>query len=57
MISNGGKIACKGWCQNIKLSMGDYEMQSDMYVLPLGGCNIVLGIQWLMILGLVLYDF
>ena len=36
--------------------MGDYKMQSDMYVLPLGGCDLVLSIQCLMILVLVLYD-
>lgn len=57
MIGNGGKIACKGWCHNIKLSMGDYKLQSDMYALPLSSCDVVLGIQWLMTLGPVLWDF
>ena len=37
--------------------MDDYKMQSDMYVLSLGGCNMILGIQWLMILGPILWDF
>lgn len=44
MIGNGGKIACKLQCRNIKLNMGDYKMQDDMYVIPLGWCDMVLGI-------------
>lgn len=54
MIGNGGKITCKGWYCNIKLSMGDYKMKKDMYVIPLGGCDMVLGIQWIITLGPIL---
>lgn len=44
MIGNERKIACKGWYNNIKLSMGDFKIQSNMYVLLLDGCDMVLGI-------------
>ena len=44
MVGNGGKITCKGTCHNVKLSMGHYNLKSDMYALPLGGCDIVLGV-------------
>lgn len=37
--------------------MDEYQLQSDMYILPLGGCDVVLGAQWLMILGPNLWDF
>lgn len=57
MVGNGGKIACKGTCQNVKLSMGQYTLKSDMYVLPLGGCDIVLEIQWLRTLGTIQWNF
>jgi len=57
MIGNEGRISCKGSCCNIKLSMDDYKMQSNMYILPFEGCDIVFGIQWLMILGLDLSNF
>lgn len=42
MVGNGGKIACKGTCQNVKLI--HYTLKSDMYTLPLEGCDIVLGV-------------
>ena len=32
-------------------------MQSDMYVLPLGGYDVVLSIKWFMTLGSILWDF
>lgn len=51
MIGNMGKIACKGWYHNIKLSMDAYKMKIDMNVLPLGGYDIVLSIQWLITLA------
>lgn len=44
MSQNGGKIACKGKYHNIKLSIGDYKMQSNMYFHPLAGCDIILGV-------------
>lgn len=44
MIKNGGKIASKGWYHNVRLSMSDYKMQSDIYVLPLDGCDVILSV-------------
>ena len=57
MVGNGGKIACKGMCHNVKLSMGHYTLKSDMYTLPLGECDIVLGVQWLRTLGTMQWNF
>lgn len=54
MIGNGRKIACKGTCCNIKINMGNYILKSDMYALPLGRYDIILGAQWLRTLGLIL---
>lgn len=53
MVINRGKIACKGTCHNVKLSMDHYTLKSDMYALPLGGCDIVLGVQWLKTLSIL----
>lgn len=57
MIANGGTLPCKGKCRNVRLSIGDYNMRSDMFALPLGGCDVVLGAQWLRTLGPILWDF
>jgi len=47
MIKNKGKIACKRKYCNVKLTMGDYQVQRHMCILPLGGCDMVLEVQWL----------
>eukprot|EP00253_Pinus_taeda_P002660 PITA_02660 len=47
MIANGGTINCSGKCHNIKLSMGEYVLTSPMLSIPMGGVDIVLGVQWL----------
>ena len=57
MIANGGTLPYKGKCHNVRISMGDYNLCSDMFSLPLGGCDVVLGAQWLRTLGPILWDF
>ena len=57
MIANGGTLPYKGKCCNVHISMGDYNLRSDMFALPLGGCDVVLGAQWLRTLGPILWDF
>ena len=57
MIADGGQIQCKGSCAEIPLAIGNYGYTSDMFALPLGGCDVVLGVQWLRTLGPILWDF
>ncbi|XP_048429391.1 uncharacterized protein LOC125472242 [Pyrus x bretschneideri] len=57
MIANGGTISSKGCCSQVKLQIQQYEYTSDFYVLQLGGCDVVLGAQWLRTLGPILWDF
>nr|GEZ84574.1 hypothetical protein [Tanacetum cinerariifolium] len=33
------------------------ELTSDVFILPLGGCDLVLGVQWLSILGNIKWNF
>lgn len=57
MIANGGTITSMGCCSQVKITIQDYEYISDLYVLQLGGCDVVLGAQWLRTLGPILWDF
>ncbi|KAF9666088.1 hypothetical protein SADUNF_Sadunf16G0192400 [Salix dunnii] len=57
MIADGGQVPCKGSCAAVPLTIGRYGYTSDMFALQLGGCDIVLGVQWLRTLSPVLWDF
>eukprot|EP00253_Pinus_taeda_P023073 PITA_23073 len=57
MIANGGTINCSGKCHNIKLSRGEYVLTSPMLSIPMGGVDVVLGVQWLQSLGTIAFNF
>ena len=57
MIADGGTINCSGKCNKINLTMGEYAMNIPMTSIPMGGANVVLGIQWLQSLGMVAFNF
>ena len=51
MVADGKKIDDVKKCYNVKLQIEYYNLESRFYTLPLGGVDIVLGIQWLQTLG------
>jgi hypothetical protein len=57
MIANGGWIKCGGRCENVRLQIGDYLLKSHMFAIYVGGCDIVLGADWLRTLGPIFMDF
>jgi hypothetical protein len=57
MIVDGGTINCLGKCNTINLTMGEYVMNSKMIAIPMGGADVVLGIQWLQSLGTMAFNF
>jgi hypothetical protein len=56
-IANGGSMKCGGHCENVHLQIGDYHLKSHMFSIDMGGCDIVLGANWLRTLGPILMDF
>jgi hypothetical protein len=57
MIVDGGTINCSGKCNKINITMGEYVMNSPMIAIPMGGADVVLGIQWLQSLGTMAFNF
>ena len=57
MVANGGTINCSGKCHNIKLSMREYVLNIPMLSIPMGGVDVVLGVQWLQSLGIIAFNF
>lgn len=56
-ITNGKQINSPRKCGDIALKMHGIFFQVDLNVLPLAGCDVVLGIQSLRILGPILWNF
>jgi hypothetical protein len=57
MIAIGGSMKCGGCCKNVCLQIGDYHLKYHMFSIDMGGCDIVLGVDWLRYLGPILMDF
>lgn len=57
MIADGGKVTSYGYCKAVESSLAGYHCHTDLYSLPLGRCDVVLGMQWLSTVNHVLWDF
>ena len=56
-VANGDLIRIKGECKDLLIKMQGKYFLVDLPVLTLGGCDVVLGTQWLSTLGLISWDF
>eukprot|EP00253_Pinus_taeda_P027980 PITA_27980 len=56
-IADGGTMKYEGHCENVKLRRGDYQLKTHMFSIHMGGCDIVLGAEWLHTLGPITMDF
>jgi hypothetical protein len=57
MIANGGSMKCGGHIENVRLQIGDYQLKYHMFSINMGGCDIVLGADWIRTLGPIHMDF
>ncbi|XP_026458591.1 uncharacterized protein LOC113359121 [Papaver somniferum] len=55
-VANGDTTVSHGVCQRLQWSMQGFKFSSDLRVLPLGGCDMVLGVDWLKKLGDVVFS-
>ena len=51
MVAYDKKIENVGKCHKVKLQMQEYKLETNFFAVPLGGVDMVLGIQWLQTLG------
>ena len=57
MAANGGTINCFGNFHNIKLTMGEYVLNSPMLSISMGGADVLLRVKWLQSLGTIAFNF
>ncbi|GKB71997.1 ty3-gypsy retrotransposon protein [Tanacetum coccineum] len=56
-IGSGESLLCERVCSQVTLCMQELTIEVDLYVLPMKGPDVVLGIQWLQKLGKVTHDY
>ncbi|GJU67579.1 hypothetical protein Tco_1253838 [Tanacetum coccineum] len=56
-VANGQVMSSVYECKNFKWSLQGQVFETDVMILPLGRCEMVLGIQWLATLGKIQCDF
>ena len=56
-VGDGAQLSCQFVCRVFNFTLSDMEHTTDIYIVPLGCCDMVLGIQWLATLGSILWNF
>ena len=56
-VANGELLKTQEMCKGVLLELQGCRQGVDLLVLPLKGCDVVLGIQWLKTLGSIVWDF
>ncbi|XP_071901048.1 uncharacterized protein [Coffea arabica] len=56
-VADGNKLTTQDLCKDFTWKMHGQEFKADLLMLPVGGCELVLGIQWLTTLGDVKWNF
>ncbi|XP_061340529.1 uncharacterized protein LOC133287007 [Gastrolobium bilobum] len=47
LVGNGEVMDCLGVCSQVEIEIQGHHFRPDLYVLPLQGAEVVLGVQWL----------
>lgn len=55
-IGSGEFLVCKEVCERVTITLQNIVLTEDLFVLSIGGTNVVLGMQWLEKLGSVTMD-
>nr|TKR68966.1 hypothetical protein D5086_0000309060 [Populus alba] len=55
--ANGGKMLCSSICKNFRWKMQGNYFVTDVFVMELDACDMVLGVQWLATLGDIMCNY
>ena len=56
-VADGNSLSCISACKGLNWTLQGTKFQTDVLLLPLGNCDMVLGVQWLETLGEIKWDF
>lgn len=56
-VANGDVVRSEGYYEVVPIKIQDNLFISPLYILEMGGCDLVLGVNWLATLGPIIWDF
>jgi hypothetical protein len=56
-LANGDHVTTAGVCRKTRICIDSEEFIMDLFVIPVDGYDMVLGVHWLCTLGPILWDF
>jgi hypothetical protein len=56
-VANGDTLPCQGCCKTVLLKMRTCKVLANLFLLTLGRCDVVLGVDWLISLGTIQWNF
>ena len=56
-VANGSIVKTQGFCSSVRVNVQGVEFCIQFHVLALGGCDAVMGTQWLSTLGEIQWNF
>lgn len=56
-VADGNRLECNSMCKGMGWLLRGTSFITDVLLLPVGSCDMVLGIQWLETLGVIHWDF
>jgi len=57
MVANGQQLQCSSMSKNFEWTIMGRTFSTNVMLVSLGSCGMVLGVQWLASLGPILWDF
>lgn len=57
MVTKGNHVVSPGVCQDLTIHISKDTFSLDCYAIPMEGFNVILVVQWLGILGSIIWDF
>lgn len=57
MVASGTRLHTTGFIPSLEMCLQGYSFTSEFYVLPISGCEVILGAPWLRSLGDILWNF
>lgn len=57
MVANSERIKISGQSKDVPLWLGTHLFRVHLFILPLSGFDVVLGVNWLKNVGPILWDF